>query len=178
MIRVLNRGNATMTVTGLSGPGGGAFVASWTQGAVAAGQWQDITVRFTPTEVRSYNGTLTVQADHTSGANTMPIVAAGILPPRPQFTRTGIGNTVFDMPRDVRRLRIIGIYQGNSSNFIIRIAGRLVVNELIGRSWPTGTRYQGDHLVPSECAASAGTTCVVEITNSTGVEWSFEEIGR
>ena len=85
---------------------------------------------------------------------------------------------MFDLPKDAARLRIIGIYNGRSENFIVHVAGRSVVNEIIGTNTPftSGTRYQGDHLVPTQCASAAGTTCVVEIVSSTGVEWSFEEL--
>lgn len=172
-LRINNRGTSTLTVTSFNGPSG--YTASWTSGTVAAGAVQVSIVRFTPTEARSYSGTLTVVADHTAGNNQIAINAAGVRPPRPRFGLTGVGNTVFDLPKDAARLRIIGNYSGNSSNFIVRIAGRLVVNELLGTGW-SQTRYQGDHLVPSQCAAAAGATCVVEIVDSTGVAWSFEEL--
>lgn len=83
----------------------------------------------------------------------------------PFFTRTGAGNTVFDMPTNVRRVRIRGRYTQNSSNFIVRIGGRLVVNELLGTGWST-TTYDGLHLT------NGG---VVEITNSSGVAWEFHQ---
>jgi hypothetical protein len=35
----------------------------------------------------------------------------------------------FDMPADVARVRIVGIHTGSSSNFIVRVGGRLIVNE-------------------------------------------------
>jgi hypothetical protein len=84
---------------------------------------------------------------------------------RPFWTHSGTGNTVFDMPT-VSRVRIIAVYEANSSNFIVRIGGRLVVNELLGRGWGM-TRYDGTHLT------SGG---IVEITNSSGVQWSFAQV--
>src|SRR5688572_9825396 len=44
VIRIVNRGTATLTVYGLTGPSG--FNASWTSGAIPSNQWQDTTVRF------------------------------------------------------------------------------------------------------------------------------------
>jgi outer membrane lipoprotein SlyB len=89
-----------------------------------------------------------------------------IAPVPPPFSRSGVGNTVFDMPTSVSRVRITGFYESCSSNFIIRIGGRLVVNELLGRCWDS-TRYDGTHLT------SGG---VVEITNSSGVQWTFTQV--
>jgi len=88
------------------------------------------------------------------------------IPPTPLFTRSGSGDTVFDMPTTVARVRITGTYTGTSSNFIVRIAGALVVNELLGTSWGL-TSFEGTYLT------SGG---VVAITNSTGVAWTFTEV--
>jgi hypothetical protein len=160
-ITIRNTGAGPLTITGLTGPAG--FTASWTSGQILAGGSQDVSVRFSPTEVKSYVGTLTINGDQTSGQNTVPINARGVAP---LFTRSGTGNTVFDMPTTVSRIHIVGTYNGNSSNFIVRIGGRLVVNELLGTGW-SQTRYDGVHLT------SGG---VVEITNSSGVAWTFEEV--
>ena len=83
----------------------------------------------------------------------------------PFWARAGSGNTVFDMPTHVRRVRITGRYDSSGSNFIIRIGGRLVVNEILGRSWES-TTYNGLHLT------SGG---IVEITNSRDVQWTFAQ---
>jgi hypothetical protein len=48
----------------------------------------------------------------------------------------------------------------------VRIGGRLVVNELLGRGWPS-THFDGTYVV------IGGTT---EITNSSGVTWTFIEV--
>jgi hypothetical protein len=85
--------------------------------------------------------------------------------PSVRWSRVGSGNTVFDMPTYISRVRIVGTYNQHSSNFIVRIGGRLVVNELLGTSWQQ-PRYEGVHLT------TGGT---VEITNSSGVQWSFVE---
>ena len=75
------------------------------------------------------------------------------------------GDTVCDMSSDVVPAHIVGTYTGYSSNFIVRIGGRLIVNELLGTGWGT-TRYEGTLLTGGG---------VVEITNSSGVSWSVEE---
>ncbi len=140
------------------------YAASWTSGTIPAGGNQAVTIRFAPLEARSYNGTFTVNANHTSGTNTIPISGTG---QREIFRKNGSGDTVFDMPLDVARVKIIGTYTGFSSNFIVRIGGRLIVNELLGTGW-SSTRYEGTLLT--------GGGGVVSITNSSGVVWSFEEV--
>jgi hypothetical protein len=84
----------------------------------------------------------------------------------PLFTMSGQGNTVFDMPTHVRRVQIRGVWNGSgTSNFIVRIGGSLVVNEIL-RGVPNLT-YEGTH---------ATTGGVTEITNSTAISWTFTEV--
>lgn len=82
----------------------------------------------------------------------------------PFFSRSGRGNTVFDMPTAAQmRVRIQGRWdRRDTSNFIVRIGGRLVVNEIL-RSTIT---YDGVHLT------NGG---VVEITNSNNIDWTFTQ---
>jgi len=81
------------------------------------------------------------------------------------WKKSGNGDTVFDMPTYVERVRIIGTYNGYSSNFIVWVGGDLLVNELLRTGWGQ-TRYDGTLLT---------TGGVVEIIHSSGVSWSFEE---
>ncbi len=82
------------------------------------------------------------------------------------WSRAGAGDTVFDMPTYIARVRITADYGGSSSNFIVRIGGRLVVNELVGRSWGQ-PHFEGTYTT---------TGGVVEITHSSGVAWTFAEV--
>lgn len=72
---IANTGTSTLTVSGLSVSGGLAsyLSASWTSGTIAPGASQTVNVRFQPTTSGTYSGTLTVNADHTSGNNTLPV---------------------------------------------------------------------------------------------------------
>lgn len=157
-----------MTVTGISATGGLTSVssASWTSGTIAAGASQAVTIVFRPTTARVYEGTLTVNADHTSGTNTILMTGAGNLDNTPVFSRTGSGDSVFDLPSHVTRVRIQGTYTAFSSNFIVRISGSLVVNELLGTGW-NQTSFDGTYQV---------TPGTVQITNSSGVSWTFTEV--
>lgn len=82
------------------------------------------------------------------------------------FTRSGVGNTVFDMPTTVSRVRIVGTYTGFASNFIVHIGGGFIVNDLLGTGF-NQTVSDGIYLTHGG---------VVEIVSSTGVSWSFTEI--
>jgi hypothetical protein len=84
----------------------------------------------------------------------------------PLWTRTGTGNTVFDMPTYVRRVRIVGTYSASGSNFIVWVGNRLVVNEIIGTARQGGPRYEGVHAVIGG---------EVRIENSRDVVWSFTQ---
>jgi hypothetical protein len=94
------------------------------------------------------------------------LVTLNLLLPAQLWSHSGTGDTVFDMPTYIRRVRITGTYTRNSSNFVVRVGGRLLVNELLGTGWNV-TRYEGTLL------AEGG---VVAITNSSGVVWTFNEV--
>ncbi len=78
-ITVANTGTAPLTVSGMTASGG--FVehsnVSWSSGVIAAGSSQNVTVRFEPKSPGTFNGTFTVNGDHTGGSNTLPISAVG-----------------------------------------------------------------------------------------------------
>jgi Abnormal spindle-like microcephaly-assoc'd, ASPM-SPD-2-Hydin len=159
-IQIRNSGTAPLTVSGMSGPGG-AFSASWTQGQIAAGGSQDVTINFAPNEARSFVGVITVSADQTSGQNTIPVNARGVLP---LFEKRGSGNAVFDMPTSVRRVRIYGHWSGRgTSNFIVHVGGDHIVNAILRDKNP----YEGVHQVLGG---------VVEIVSSENIDdWRFTE---
>jgi len=131
MLAISNNGNSTLTVTGITGPSG--YTASWTSGTIAAGANQDVTVRFTPIAETSYNGTVTVNADHTSGTNTITISGTGSAPPGPR-TSFGAGQYLvnsdivaaryFSAPRD-------GCYWERQSG-LGGTLNEIIANEFIG----------------------------------------------
>lgn len=83
----------------------------------------------------------------------------------PPWTMSGQGNAVFTMPSNFTRVRIQGEWnRTQTSNFIVRIGGRLVVNEILRDS----ITYDGTHLTNG-----GGTT---EITNSNAIRWTFTEV--
>jgi hypothetical protein len=115
-------------------------------------------------------GSITMTYDHPSfNMRTQPIaidrdtkVDVNIVP---LFTRSGRGNTVFDLPSYVSRLRIQGRWdQRDTSNFIVRMGGRSIVNEIL-RSTIT---YDGTHIVTGGA--------VVEIVSSNNIDWQFTQV--
>jgi hypothetical protein len=89
------------------------------------------------------------------------------LPAIPLWSVAGTGDTVFDMPRTVERVKITGTYtKSSSSNFVVWIDHDLIVNELVGSHWGQVT-FSGTY------AVSGGQ---VEIESSSGVKWTFTEV--
>jgi hypothetical protein len=86
----------------------------------------------------------------------------------PLWSKSGKGDTVFDMPTYISRVHITGTYTGYSQNFIVHIGTQHAVNVILGTSqYADGTTYDGTVLT------SGG---VVEIVSSSGVSWSFTEV--
>lgn len=71
-----NSGTSSLSVSGISVPDG--YAVNWTSGAIAPGASQQVVVRFAPTGARSYDGTLAVSGDHTSGTNTAALKGTGL----------------------------------------------------------------------------------------------------
>jgi len=92
------------------------------------------------------------------------------------WSKSGIGNAVFQMPLYVSRVHIVGVYTGVSAPFVVHVGRCAIVEDLLG----TGglrTRSEGTYLViPAgnmpERTDADGT---VEILDSPGVSWSFTE---
>ena len=86
-LTVGNSGTGTLSVTGITVPSG--YALNWTSGAIAPGGSQQVTVQFAPTAAQAYDGTLTVNADHTSGASTASVSGRGAAPAPALATITG-----------------------------------------------------------------------------------------
>src|SRR5665213_2610635 len=96
---ITNTGTTTLTVSSLTLSNGvsSAYSANFTSGAIAPGASQPVNLRCTPTAAQDYSGTLTVNGDQTSGANTLPVSCVGGLAPGVAATRIiGVtGNLAF-----------------------------------------------------------------------------------
>ena len=113
------------------------ITSSWTSGTIAPGASQAATIRFAPTEERTYSGTITVNADHTSGTNTMAISGTGTRPAGPR-TQFGAGQDLvnadiwagryYSAPSD-------GCYWERLRDFSGRISG-VIANDFISSPGP------------------------------------------
>jgi hypothetical protein len=104
-----------------------------------------------------------------AGCGSASSPTAPTVPAQPLWSKAGVGVTVFDMPLTVRRVKITGAYADRCQNFIVHIAGRSVVSEILGTCdvATSGSHFEGTVLT---------TGGVTEILNASGVEWSFEEV--
>ncbi len=112
---------------------------------------------------------------HNSGSSTITSTCQGqfarvlaqvsLITP---FFQSGVGDYVFTLPSYVTKVKITGDYSGYCQNFAVDIAKRLIVNEILGAcSVGSGRHFEGTY------ATQGG---LVEITISTGVNWTFTEI--
>ena len=82
-----NTGTGTLSVTGITVPGG--YTPHWTSGTIAPGASQQVAVRFAPLAAQSYDGLLTMHGDHTAGSNTAPLSGTGAARAPARATLTG-----------------------------------------------------------------------------------------
>lgn len=169
---ISNSGTATLTVTSITGNCAGTdIVADWHGGAVTAGATQTVNLTFTPSAVKDCSGVITVNADQTSGANTLPITASGTLDGIPVFSQSGSGDNVFSIPTYVKKLHVTGTVTSSCQNFIVHISTQTtsLINVIVGSCSVADTpSFDGTY------AISGGGT--ITITSSTGVSWTFTEV--
>jgi len=74
---ISNTGNQSFNVSSISFPNG-VYSSNWNSGTINAGGSQNVTVTFQPTNVQSYNGTITVNHNADGGNNTISINGSGV----------------------------------------------------------------------------------------------------
>lgn len=89
-VTIANSGTSTLTVTGIAVPGG--YTTTWAGGLIAPGGSQQVVVRFSPTAVQPYDGTLTINGDQTGGANTVALSGTGTAQPNAPAAIKGVVN--------------------------------------------------------------------------------------
>ena len=94
-LTISNTGNATLTVIDIAYPAG--FTGAWS-GTIAAGDSQPVTVTFAPSAATNYSGTVTVNANQTSGTNTLVASGNGTITPVAfrRYFAEGAATTFFD----------------------------------------------------------------------------------
>lgn len=68
VLRIYNDGTAALTIAGITYPAG--FSGPWS-GVIPPSEYEDVIVTFLPATGGVYSGTVTVDANHTSGINTL-----------------------------------------------------------------------------------------------------------
>jgi hypothetical protein len=76
---ITNSGNATLTVSAITATEqiNSVLLASWLGGSIGPGASQEVTVQFAPASAQSYNGTISIVSDATSGTNSLPVSGTG-----------------------------------------------------------------------------------------------------
>jgi hypothetical protein len=82
-LTITNSGNAALNITGIQVTStlGPHTSVDWRSGSIAPGASQNVGFRFSPTAAGTFNGTVTVSGDQTSGTNTIAFSGTGLPPP-------------------------------------------------------------------------------------------------
>jgi hypothetical protein len=86
-LTITNSGNSDLTFTNIELPA--QYAASITSGILAPGTTTNVDVAFTPPDTNIYNGTLTVDSDATSGADTVNLTGRGTNVANPVIVLSG-----------------------------------------------------------------------------------------
>jgi hypothetical protein len=78
-LTITNDGNSALTISNITYPTG--FSGDFSAGTIATGSTTNVIVTFSPTDTITYSGSVTVDSDATSGANTVTASGTGINPP-------------------------------------------------------------------------------------------------
>jgi HYDIN/CFA65/VesB-like, Ig-like domain len=183
VLTIHNDGNTTLNTIGIFGDNGilAVLITTGAVGQVPAGGQVDVQVTFSPTNSITYSGTLTVQGDHTGGTNTIAFTGTGSLDGVPIFTRSGVGNAVFDMPLYVNQLHVVGTFTGQSQTFTVLVGPkgntcgvsfdpaicRAIVSDILGT-------FVGRTTYDNTVQTGGGGT--VSVALSTGVSWTMTEV--
>ncbi|MDX2109851.1 MAG: choice-of-anchor D domain-containing protein [Verrucomicrobiota bacterium] len=167
---ISNDGNTDMTVTSIGYPAG--YTGDWSNGIIASGGNQTVNVTFSPVLVQSYNGTITVNADMTSGTNTIIATGTGVPVPTRIINMTGnlaFGNVEINKTATQNMtisntgnsaLTVTSVtypngFSGNYSNGIIAAGGNQVVTVTFS---PTLVQsYSGTVTVNSDMTSGSNT---------------------
>lgn len=131
---ITNTGNSIMTVSGISIPFG--FTLNWWSGTIPAHGSRDVIVTFRPTYVMTYLGTVRINSDKTSGADTLMVSGTGTTqnPTRiiGLFTNLEFGNVPVGQPQQ-RNMTI-----ANNGNSPMTVSSISYPSGFSG-NWPGGT---------------------------------------
>lgn len=88
------------------------------------------------------------------------------------WSQAGTGSAVFDMPKYIKAIHVIGVYTGVTSNFIVHVGNCVIIEDQLG----TGARRTiSDGTYPVTPALTPSGGIVEIIVDSPDVSWSFTE---
>jgi formylglycine-generating enzyme required for sulfatase activity len=76
-LTITNKGFGKLNVSGITYPSG--FTGAW-RGQIAPSASQNVVVKFSPTQLKTYNGAISIASDATSGNNTLTVSGTGVAP--------------------------------------------------------------------------------------------------
>jgi hypothetical protein len=168
-LTITNTGNAVLTLTGLTAPGG-VYTANPAGMTVAAGGSLPVTIQFAPVAAVNYGGTLTISGDQTSGTNTLPVSGTGVTAPVTTPPATfAVNGTVTD-----------GISRGNLPNITVQVAsgtnaGKLAVTDTSGNYAMSGM-IAGTFTLSASATSYQTTTHQVTASASTRVDLVLQRV--
>ena len=151
---ISNTGNTALTVFGITYPAG--FTGNWAGGTVAPGWYQVVAVTFNPTTAGISSGAVTVNANQTSGTNSITASGTGVTVPTRILSLSGnlaFGNVNIGSPgtatMTIRNtgntaMTVYGIYypygfSGNWAGGTIAAGGSQVVTVTFNPTWAGST---------------------------------------
>ncbi len=166
ILTISNTGNSTLTVNSISYPTG--FSGNWSGGTITAGAARNVTVTFAPHAAQPFGGNITVNADATSGTNT--IAASG--------TGAAIATRIIGLSGDLAFGNItVGqtttrtLLIGNTGNAPLQVSSIAYPPGFSG-NWPGGTINAGSSrtvtvtFTPTAAQSYGGTLQVVSDATS------------
>ena len=162
---ISNNGNSTLVVSGISCPNG--FSGDWS-GTIMAGSSHAVPVTFSPTSAASYGGAVTVDADSTSGTNTITASGTGTVATTRVISLSG--NLAFgDVAVGSSTESSLTI--ANKGNSTLTVSGITCPSGFSG-NWSGTIAAGGSHVVPvtfsPTSAASYGGTVTVDANQTSG----------
>lgn len=123
--QISNTGNAPFVIENISFPEGFSG-DNFNNYSLPAGNTLNLSLFFSPTEARNYNGTLTVNVSNASGDNTLNVFGEGAMP---TSLENGIEQTIRLYPNPVGRYLTLGFanaLNGEVEASILNLQGQLI----------------------------------------------------
>ncbi len=125
ILTIDNTGDAILTITSVDLPDG--YTANWTSGEIAAGTNKEVEITFAPTEVKDYNGVITVNSNANSGENTISVSGSGVITDE----IIELSNTkIIAYPNPVNNILYIEV-EGKQEMEILNVSGKVITKKAI-----------------------------------------------